>query len=82
MNMNPKNIEDIYPLTIIKMRYGGKIVIFNCESDSEMVGDVQMDEEPYHRLEEWMEENVAPCKYGIGNTVYEAFTDYQIRNKK
>lgn len=26
--------EDIYPLTIVKIRYGGKIVIFNADNDA------------------------------------------------
>ena len=36
-NKKFKDYEDIYPLTIVKMRYGGKYVAFNAESDSELI---------------------------------------------
>ena len=75
-----EKIEDIYPLTIVTMRYGGKIVIFNSESDNSKIHDVQLDEEPHYRLSEWMEENVSPQCYGIGDTIWNAFEDYKKRH--
>lgn len=50
-----EKIEDIYPLTIVTMRYGGKIVIFNFESDNSNIHEIQLGEEPHYRLNEWME---------------------------
>ena len=47
-----KQWEDIYPLTLIQMRYGGKYVAINCEEDSGHIQDVNTEEVHYH-LEEW-----------------------------
>ena len=62
--------EDIYPLTLVKLRYGGKYVAINCEEDSGHIQNVNR-EEVHYRLEEWMDENVSPCPYGIGTTIIE-----------
>ena len=35
-----KTWEDIYPLTLIQMRYGGKYVAFNAEEDTTFVQNV------------------------------------------
>jgi len=67
-----KDYHDIYPLTIVNMRFGDKYVAFNCDNDAGFVDSVQGDEEVCYRLEEWMEENVSPCLYGIGTTIWEA----------
>jgi macrodomain Ter protein organizer (MatP/YcbG family) len=74
-----EKIEDIYPLTIVKMRFGGKIVIFNADSDAGFVDSVQGDEEVYYVINEWLEKHVSPCLYGIGDTIYEAFENYKKR---
>jgi hypothetical protein len=74
-----EKIEDIYPLTIVTRRYGGKIVIFNSESDNSNIHEIQLGEEPHYRLKELMEENVSPQCYGIGDTVWNAFEDYKKR---
>jgi len=76
-----KNYEDIYPLTIIQMRYGAKYVAFNCTSDIGWVSDVELDEEVHYRLEEYLEENVSPCLYGVGKTIWEAL-DNLIANQE
>ena len=57
-----KTWEDIYPLTLIQMRYGGKYVAFNAE-------------EVHYQLNEWLEENVDPCPYGVGKTIMEAMNN-------
>lgn len=44
MNRKIENIDDIYPLTIVKMRYGNKIVIFNVDNDDGFIDSVQGDE--------------------------------------
>jgi len=79
MEKKIENIEDIYPLTIVKMRYGGKIVIFNADNDSGFVDSVQGDEEVYYVINDWLEEHVSPCLYGIGDTIWSAFEDYKKR---
>ncbi len=76
-----ENIEDIYPLTIITMRYGGKVVIFNSESDNSNIHEVQLSEERMYDLNEWLDKNVSPQCYGIGETILEAFEDYKKRVK-
>jgi hypothetical protein len=77
---NIEKIEDIYPLTIVKMRYGGKIVIFNSESDNSKIHDVQLDDYPFYSLDKWMDENISPQCYGIGDTIWNAFEDYKKRH--
>ena len=65
--------EDIYPLTLIQMRYGSKYIAFNCEEDSGYVQTVNT-EEVHYILNKWLEENVS-CKYGVGNTIMEAMNN-------
>jgi len=69
-----KQWEDIYPLTLIQMRYGNKYVAINCEEDSGHIQDVNT-EEVHYRLEEWLEENVSPCPYGVGTTIMECMNN-------
>jgi len=75
-----EKIEDIYPLTIVQMRYGGKYIIFNMESDNSNIHEVQLGEEPHYELDKWMDENIAPFGYGIGDTIWNAFEDYKKRH--
>jgi hypothetical protein len=63
-------MEDIYPLTLIKSRFGVYIA-FNAEEDAGFVQEVNT-EEVFYMLESWLEENVAPCPYGVGGTIIEA----------
>lgn len=76
-----EKIEDIYPLTIVRMRYGGKYVITSCESDSEWIHDVQLDDEPSYNLELWMERNNHFVPYGYGETLTEAFENFKTRQQ-
>lgn len=62
--------EDIYPLTIVKLRYGGKYVAFNCQEGHDIVQDVNNEDVSYE-LEQWLNENVLPVPYGIGTTIIE-----------
>ena len=32
--------EDIYPLTLVKLKYGGKYVAFNCQEGHDIVQDI------------------------------------------
>jgi len=59
--------EDIYPLTLIKLRFKG-YVAFMAEEDASFVQEVNNEEVSY-RLEEWLEENVSPCPYSVGETI-------------
>ena len=47
-----KQWEDIYPLTLVKLRYGDKYVAINCEEDSGHIQNVRIEEYFYH-LEEF-----------------------------
>jgi hypothetical protein len=69
-----KEWEDIYPLTLITMRYGGKYVVFNAEEDAGFVQEVNTEEVSY-QLEEWLKENVDPCLYGVGDTIMGAMNN-------
>ena len=76
--MNNKRVyrtwEDIWPLTLISMRYGGKYVAFNAEEDAGFVQEVNTEEVSYE-LEDWLERNVSPCPYGVGETVMSAMNN-------
>lgn len=74
MNNKFKNYEDIYPLTIIKMRYGGKYVAFNMESDNSFIHDVQLGEEAMYGTKKYIEDKYSG-HYGIGDTIWEALDD-------
>ena len=69
-----KQWEDIYPLTLVKLRYGDNYVAINCVEDSSHIQDVNT-EEVYYHLEEWLEENVKPCPYGVGTTIMECMNN-------
>ena len=62
--------EDIYPLTLVKLRYGGKYVAFNCGERHDIVQDINNEDISYE-LEQWLNENVFPVSYGIGTTITE-----------
>lgn len=76
-----KTIEEIYPLTIVNMRFGDYIVIFNCNSYSGFVRYIEDDQDINQHIKEYLEENVF-FNYGIGKTLVEAFVDYQERELK
>jgi len=76
--MKINKIEDIYPLTIISMRYGGKIVILNMESDNINIHNLQLGEESYYNLDEYLKSKISPCNYGVGETIFEAFENYKL----
>jgi hypothetical protein len=77
-----KTWEDIYPLTLIQMRFGGKYLAFNAEEDAGFVQNVNT-EEVYYRLNDWLEENVDSCAYGVGDTITETMNNLlESMNKK
>lgn len=79
--MKTKNLGDIYPLTIVGTRFGSHYVIFNLEADSEMILDVQADEEISYDIPAYLHKAYFPFipKFGIGGSIEEAFLDYQRR---
>lgn len=64
-----KTIDDIYPRTIVKMRFGGKYAIFEADAESwiGVIPNVQESEEVYYECDIYLEENCY-CRYGIGDT--------------
>ena len=68
-----KTWEDIYPLTLINLRFGG-YVAFNAEEDASFVQEVNTEEVSY-QLAEWLEKEVDPCPYGVGNTIMDAMNN-------
>ena len=82
--MKVKNIEDIYPLTIVSNRYNSKIIIFNSHNESRYISTACEDEEVSYNLEDWLEKTIPTygVNYGTGNDIWSAFEDYKIRNSK
>lgn len=80
--MNINHYEDIYPLTLIQMRYGGKYVAFNIESDNELIHEVQLGEEAMHNLEQFLEERTFYHNFGIGDTIWEALEHLLFKQNK
>lgn len=72
--MKQKQYEDVYPLTIVQMRYGGKYVAFNSDADNRTVLDVQLDEEAMYNPKEFIEKTFFGA-YGIGDTIWDAMND-------
>lgn len=68
-----KTWEEIYPLTLINLRYKGYIA-FNAEEDAGFVQEVNTEEVSYI-LNDWLEENVDPCPYGVGDTIMDAMNN-------
>ena len=77
--MSRKKHEDIYPLTIVQMRYGGKYVAFNTEADSRIVIDTQLGEEAMYDTKTFIEKQFYGA-YGIGVTVTEALDNLLSHN--
>ena len=75
-----KQWEDIYPLTLINLRFGG-YVAFKAEEDASFIQEVNT-EEVIYQLEEWLKENVDPCPYGVGKTIMEAMNNLLERMNK
>ncbi len=76
-----KTWEDIYPLTLINLRFGG-YVAFNAEEDASFVQEANTEEVSY-QLTEWLEEKVDPCPYGVGNTIMDAMNNLlEVMNKQ
>ena len=77
MNLN-KELQKIYPLTIVSMRYKNLFIIFNSISVSGYITDAAEDEEISYVIYDWLEKH-CPVNYGIGETLEEALIDYNGR---
>lgn len=73
-------IEDIYPLTIISMRFGG-FAIIQAESECDCVGSLEGDEEHQYDPHKFMQDKWEYINYGIGSTILAAFENFK-RNYK
>ncbi len=74
-------IEDIYPMTIISMRYGGKFAIIEACCDYDCVNSIEGNEEWSYDPHHFMKKEWEHINYGIGSTILEAFEDFKIRMK-
>lgn len=69
--------EDIRPLTLIKMRFGGKYIAFNAQEDAGFIQKINNEENHYY-LDRWLLMNVDPCPYGVGDTIADAMNNLLI----
>jgi len=79
MNKTVKTYEEIYPLTVIQMKYGGKYVAFQTESDARVVIDTQMDEEAMYDVKGHIEKQFFGL-YGVGDTVFSALDNLVVNH--
>lgn len=73
-------IEDIYPLSIVMMKYG-KIAIIEALSCCDCISSLQEDENWSYDPHHFMKEKYEHIKYGIGDTIDLAFCDFKSRYK-
>ena len=73
-----KKLEEIYPLTIVNRRFGG-FAILKCDSICVAVSVLQEDEEVHYDTESYMKKYWEHLQYGIGNTIQEAFINYETK---
>ena len=74
MNKTIKTYEEIYPLTVIQMRYGGKYVAFQTESDARVVINTQLNEEAMYDVKGYIEKQFFGL-YGVGDNIFSALND-------
>jgi hypothetical protein len=73
-------LEDIYPLTIVSMKYE-KLAIINANSNAHCISFLEDDEETQYEPHDYMESQWGNINYGIGETIETAFQDYKNRLK-
>ena len=69
-------IEDVHPLTIVAMKYGGKFAIVEGLAVYQCVTDLQENEEVSYDPQGYMSREWEHIKYGVGNTIAEAFENF------
>lgn len=80
--MKIKQYEDIYPLTIIQMRYGGKYVTSNTIAENKLIQDIQELEDYHYKSDKEIIEKFKSygLECGIGKTIWESL-DNLIENQ-
>ena len=73
----PNTIEEIYPLTIVAMRYGSKFAIIEANCDATCVRSLEGDEEVSYDPHKFMKDEWSHINYGIGETISIAFENFQ-----
>jgi len=76
--MKIEKIEDIYPLTIVSMRYNG-FAIIEAYCDAVCVNSLEGNEDWSYDPHYFMKKEWEHINYGIGKTIQEAFEDFKIR---
>jgi hypothetical protein len=74
--------DDIYPFCCVRMRYGGKFVIIESETDCIDLDSIQSDEEMSYNFEEKMSDNYEHLKWGIGESITDALRDFWNKYEK
>ena len=74
------SIDDIYPLTLVRMRFG-KYAIIEVFSECDAVSSLQEDEEWQYDPHHFMKEEWEHLNYGVGKTIDLAFQDFKNRYK-
>jgi hypothetical protein len=74
-------IEEIYPLTIVGMKHG-KFAIVEGLAIYKCVISLQENEEIQYEPDKFMKEQWQHIKYGIGNTIDEAFENFKTNSKQ
>ena len=69
-------LNEIYPLTIVKRRFGGWAII-NVDADCEAASALQGYEDYYYNPHLKMKEEWEGIKYGIGDTLEKAIENYK-----
>lgn len=76
--MKINKIEDIYPLTIVNMKHG-KFAVINAYATATCADELQDNEEWQYEPHLFMKKEWSFIKYGIGDTINEAFDDFKER---
>lgn len=74
-------IEDIYPMTIVRMRHG-KFAVIQAHCDADCVNSLEGDEEWQYDPHHFMKTEWEFVNYGIGNNIEKAFEDFKNRYDK
>lgn len=82
--VNKKTLDDIYPLTIVKRRFGGGYAIVNYECYASFVCNLQDNEDWSYgeRTHEIMEKEWPYVRYGIGDSLDDALENYNEIDKR
>jgi hypothetical protein len=77
-NKKFNRIEDIYPMTIVNMRYGN-FAIIEASCDAECVNSLEGNEEWSYDPHHFMKKEWEHINYGVGVDILSAFEDFKER---